>query len=243
MIYIFDVDGTVTASDQAMSPEMEGVMLRFMQDRTVYFCSGSAIKKMKEQLPVSIREKSAGLFPTMGNEFWKGSKMVYQKSFKWPQGLEEALNKWLENSKYSKEKRCGDHIQDRETMICFSIVGKNANLDQRADYIDFDKNLQERVDIAKDLKQRFPELLFVIGGQTSIDIATIGSDKSQVLGYLRETTASPITLVGDRTEPGGNDYPLAKALREEGGDNGVIQVHTYADTIIELEKIMSHKCE
>jgi phosphomannomutase len=52
-----------------------------------------------------------------------------------------------------------------------------------------------------------------LGGQISIDIYPKGMDKSQILKHIEniENFYCPdeYIFIGDRTEKGGNDYPLA----------------------------------
>ena len=59
----------------------------------------------------------------------------------------------------------------------------------------------------------------VIGGQISIDIYPKGNDKSQILEHIKDrnvvsTKTDEFIFIGDRTEEGGNDYPLAKLMEK-----------------------------
>ena len=54
-----------------------------------------------------------------------------------------------------------------------------------------------------------------IGGQISIDIYEEGKDKSQVLDVIhKKEKADKYIFIGDKTKPGGNDYPLAYKMWE-----------------------------
>ena len=56
-----------------------------------------------------------------------------------------------------------------------------------------------------------PELEVRSGGSTSIDITRKGIDKAYGMRKLAELTGVPIAamlFVGDRLDPGGNDYPV-----------------------------------
>ena len=70
----------------------------------------------------------------------------------------------------------------------------------------WDEATDERALICDRLNKKFPRLECVVGGETGIDITLIGHNKSQVRKHLE----GPITFFGDKCEPGGNDYPLAK---------------------------------
>ena len=56
-----------------------------------------------------------------------------------------------------------------------------------------------------------------MGGQISIDIYPKGMDKSQIFNVIKqERLVQPdeYIFIGDRTKEGGNDYPLAKLMKE-----------------------------
>jgi phosphomannomutase len=102
-------------------------------------------------------------------------------------------------------------------MLNFSIVGRDCTQEQRESYFKYDNQEGERKKIAQTIKEKFPELDAVIGGQISIDIYPKGNDKSQVLNVIKqEILVQPdeYIFIGDRTEKGGNDYPLAKLMQK-----------------------------
>lgn len=246
MFYVYDVDMTLAESDCMMEDDFAEVFRKAMAGKQYFFCSGSALPKMKMQIPADIIENAAGLLPVMGGELWKNGERVYQRTFEWPEGLEDDLKEILANSKY--EERTGDHIQDRETMICFSTVGKAADMPARKRYEAWEDVHNERQGFAEVLRAKYPDLNFVIGGKTSIDISEKGNDKGQVLAALRQyySAETPLTFIGDRMWEGGNDYPLMLKLEEEakatGIANKVIPVKDPKDTMRVLsELIVSEK--
>ena len=101
-------------------------------------------------------------------------------------------------------------------MLNFSVVGRNATLDQRAAYMEWDERKKERWSIALTLladKQEFGDIDVSVGGEISIDIYPRGKDKSQAVEKVRQLHGLPIVFMGDRMGPNGNDYPAAKALK------------------------------
>ena len=64
--------------------------------------------------------------------------------------------------------------------------------------------------ICNTIMTRFPKLEASIGGEISVDIHPKGQDKSQILKDLE----GDIMFFGDRCEPGGNDYPIAKKIKD-----------------------------
>lgn len=236
MYYVYDVDMTLAESDCRMSDEMSNTFRRAMLGQTYFFCSGSALPKMKEQIPEDILKGAAGLLPVMGGELWKKDELIYRRKFVWPEGLKEDLELILQQSKY--KERTGDHIQNRKTMICFSTVGKAADMPARKRYESWENENEERPGYAKFLGEKYPGLHFSIGGKTSIDISEHGNDKSQALSAIREHYGSEsIVFFGDRIYEGGNDFALAEALKVEGEANLIVPVQNPEDTLEKLKEI------
>jgi len=94
-------------------------------------------------------------------------------------------------------------------MVNFSVVGRNATTEERTKYVAYDTYEDERTTIAKAFNIMFPELEARPGGETGIDIAPRGSDKSQILVDFNRQDS--IAFFGDRMDIDGNDYPLKLA--------------------------------
>ena len=62
-------------------------------------------------------------------------------------------------------------------MCNFSVVGRNATLGERKLYVEHDTKMEERETIAKLFRQKFPDIEAVVGGDTGIDISSVGCDK------------------------------------------------------------------
>ena len=116
------------------------------------------------------------------------------------------------------------------TLVC---LGRNASLYERKQYADFDEENKERIKIAKAFNMMFPDLQATVGGETGIDIAPRGADKSQILRDFKEEDT--IHFFGDAMFEGGNDYPLAVAIKN-GGSFGVSGWQ-------ETWKLLQDKCE
>ena len=219
-IYIFDVDGTLTPSRQKMTDEFLEFFNSWSKQNKFYLVTGSDLPKMQEQVPDFILERAEGLFTCCGNQFWKEGntkqwpadwKMVYENKFNPPNNLLTYLGEQLRMSKYFA--RCGNHIENRGSMLNFSVIGRDCTLEERANYFEYDTQFKEREKIAKSIKEGWTELDAVIGGQISIDIYPVGKDKSQIFEHIEELEniycPDEYHFLGDRTMEGGNDYPLA----------------------------------
>jgi len=246
-IFIFDVDGTLTPSRLPMDKQFQKFFSEWVKDNKFYLVTGSNIEKLQEQMCMYDIEAEA-IFTCCGNEMWIPDPHIvnisayqeYYKEFKLTDKLRKMLDVILMASPYPH--RYGNHIEDRGSMVNFSIVGRDCTQLQRDIFFEWDNKHKERKKVANVIKQKFPELDAVIGGQISIDIYPKGNDKSQILKYIQEReNADEYIFIGDRTMKGGNDYPLAK-LMEETSNCKFHQVDGYRKTWwylqrYELEKL------
>jgi len=212
-IYIFDMDGTLTPSRREMTPDFEEFFSQWANNHTFFLVSGSNLEKIKEQVPQYILDLSEGVFTCGGNQLWLNGELSYNHEFKPSDDLLSFLKEELKNSKYPL--RAGNHIEDRGSMLNFSIIGRDCSLDERLDYFQYDVKTQERANITSEIINKWDNLDAVIGGQISIDITPKGMNKSQVLDEVKKFYADEeYIFIGDRTMEGGNDYPLAKIMHD-----------------------------
>jgi phosphomannomutase len=221
--YVFDVDGTLTPSRSRMQERFRNWFSGWMDhvqskgDRVILI-TGSDSVKTYEQLTDEIVNKSDYACFCMGNQITqKGPHsehtIIHDHKFTPPEGLYDYLNKCLSESEYTE--RYGNHIEDRGSMINFSIVGRKAWGIQRTKYYEWDKNSGERISIAKYINENFDGIGAQVGGETGVDISTKGLDKSQIYTGDNEIIYGDCFFFGDRMDPDGNDYPLAKVLTDD----------------------------
>ena len=214
-IFIFDVDGTLTPSRLRMKEEFAKFFDEWSSKNKYYLVTGSDLDKTKEQVPIAYMDRAVAIFTCCGNEMWLGDKQVLTKEFKPPEKLIKYLEMELKFSPYKKQY--GNHIEDRGSLLNFSIVGRDCSQEQREDYFKYDTKKGERKRITEVIKRQFPKLDAVIGGQISIDIYPKGNDKSQVLERVfdfhefpdEDELTNEYIFIGDGIDNGGNDYPLA----------------------------------
>ena len=236
-IYLFDVDGTLTPAKSRMDKTFAKEFHEWQEDKLVYIVSGGSFPRIIEQLGSKVVENVQGVFACMGNVYYKRREaerewtLVYENKFKvlsrkvFFRDLTTIVN---ESSYHTKT---GRHYEERTGMVNLSVVGRNANQEQRSAYEEYDAGLKEREKIVSKLAHRYPELDFVVGGAVSIDIFNRGNDKSQVVTRVlkNELEERRVKFFGDRTYFPGNDYSLAEILRNH--PNGeVIAVETWEDT-------------
>ena len=246
-VYIFDVDGTLTPSRLPMTKKFQKFFGKWLKKNKFYLVTGSNIEKLQEQMCFYDIE-AEGIFTCCGNQFWRpdpsivniSAELIYENKFELSTKLKNTLEVILMSNQYPH--RYGNHIEDRGSMVNFSIVGRNCTQEQREDFFEWDEEKGERKKISTFLKHKFPELDAVIGGQISIDIYPKGNDKSQILEHVDYDFSIPFgepveyIFIGDRTMEGGNDYPLAK-LMEKTPNCSYYQTEGWEHTQKILEKL------
>ena len=206
MIYIFDVDGTLTPSRGLINPVFKTFFQAFVKKNRVWLISGSDRDKTIEQVGFDIWGSVDRCYQNSGNQLYIKDKLEYQYEFNLPIQCEGLLEIFLEKSKYPH--RYGNHIEKRDGAVNFSTIGRNCTQEQREHYDIWEKEHQERKEFAWEIKERYPWLDAVVGGEISIDIYELDKDKGQIVKDIK----GKFEFFGDRLKPGGNDWPVERQL-------------------------------
>ena len=232
MIYLFDVDGTLTPSRGVMDLKFKEWFLRFAEKESVVLVSGSDNTKTIEQVGQDLFNSVEYSFNCAGNSVYRQGQLIRSSDWQPNEELIKCLNYELLASKYPH--RYGNHVEIRTGMVNFSTVGRNCTVGDRLNYFSWDIKHHEREQICSRLKAQLPHLTFEIGGEISIDIFPNGCDKSQVLEYFLD---QEVLFFGDRMLPGGNDYSLALAILDKN------QGRCYnVSNWLETEKVLKELC-
>lgn len=230
--FIFDVDGTLTPSRQCINGDFQRWFLEFCYDNDVYLVTGSDYSKTLEQVGKSICQSVHRIYNCSGSDVWESGVNTYTTSWVLPEDAHAFLSEELTKSSFML--RTGQHFEHRPGMCNFSIVGRGADLKQRQQYVIWDEQNDERNKIAVKFNHSFPGLEARVGGETGIDIFPKGNDKSQILRDFNKDDR--IFFYGDKMNPGGNDYPLAKAIQDKQLGTS-ISVRDWKDTWKLLDEI------
>ena len=207
--FIFDVDGTLTPSRGKINDDFRRWFTEFCIDNEVYLVTGSDYTKTVEQLGEYLCRWPIYIFNCSGNDVWAKGKNIETNAWSLPDEARTWLEHKLKSSGFAL--RTGQHIETRPGTVNFSIVGRGATLAERIMYKDWDQTHDERNRISVEFNHQFSSLDARVGGETGIDIYPKGNDKSQILKYFDKEDS--LYFFGDRCEPGGNDYPLAKHIK------------------------------
>ena len=229
--FLFDVDGTLTPSRLPINSNFESFFKEWIKEKSVYLITGSDKQKTIEQIGLTIWKNVTRAYQSCGNQIWENVKMIKENPFPLNTKLNIILNEILSKTKWGK--KYGNHIEERVGLINFSTIGRNCSQKEREKYFNWDTLFKEREKICKIIMKECPEIEASIGGQISVDIHPKGANKSQILDDI----AGTIYFFGDKTEKGGNDYPIVERLKREKRDMKIFTVSSPEETLEILQTL------
>ncbi|KAJ6485898.1 eukaryotic phosphomannomutase [Mycena sanguinolenta] len=224
-LVLFDVDETLTLARQSATPEMIQVLSALKQKYVIGVVSGSNMVKISEQLSVNGRnviEDFDYVFTENGLVAYKMGKLLESQSFIHYIGEERYkpfVNFILHYvADLDVPIKRGTFVEFRSGMINVSPLGRNATIAERNQFEAYDKQHHVRVKFIEALKEKFPDygLTYSIGGKISFDVFPHGWDKTYCLKHVADEEFEEIHFVGDKTQPGGNDYEIYADSRTIG---------------------------
>jgi len=218
----FDLDDTLALSKTAIEPAMAAALTRLLAVCDVGIISGGAWPQFNEQvltkLPAEADLGHLHILPTCGMRYCRYEDGQWRDIYQHFLTDEEKAAAIASVTKHAKElgswepddKLAGERIEDRGSQITYSALGQLASpADKRA----WDPTGAKRHALRDAVAADLPGLSVGAGGSTSIDITRLGVDKAFGMKSLADATGIPLddmVFVGDRTEPGGNDYPVVE---------------------------------
>lgn len=239
-IILFDMDGTLTEPRQQIEPQTINQILEILeQGHDVGIVTGSPEEYVNSQVGELIElvieagySKSLHIMPCNGTEY-----IFYddkdQRNEIVPENMESIMGSkgfaelmaalsnlqaevsgpfWRQGLPLT-----GNFIQYRGSMINWCPIGRNANDEQRAKFVEYDeesgfrKQYKEFIELW--INWRESPVTVALGGSTSFDIYPNGWDKTYCLTWLNDYTC---WFVGDKCKEGGNDKQLYDALVDSG---------------------------
>ncbi|XP_028292880.1 phosphomannomutase 2 isoform X2 [Gouania willdenowi] len=208
---LFDVDGTLTAARQAVTPEMSHFLQELRTRVRVGVVGGSDLVKIKEQLGSNVTEQVDYVFAENGLMAFKNGRLHSVQAHMGEELLQDFINFCLNYlSKIKLPKKRGTFIEFRNGMLNVSPIGRSCSMEERKEFFLLDQKEKIREKFVEVLKEEFKGkgLTFSIGGQISFDVFPDGWDKRFCLNIVQEENYSTIHFFGDKTKPGGNDYEI-----------------------------------
>jgi phosphomannomutase len=241
MLFLFDVDGTLTPARNPMKTDMFDFIqsLKTVPDLKLGIVGGSDFKKISEQIGEHIFELFDYIFAENGMVYYKSNKLIHANSLKTIISQSD-LNAFIsECLKYIADLdipiKTGTFVEFRNGMLNVSPIGRNCSQTERDEFESYDKIHNIRQQMIRHLQMKFSQINFdySIGGQISFDVFPKNFNKTLCLKYLVGENVDQIHFFGDKTDLGGNDYEIFNDPRVIGH-----KVSTYSDTIRICKQIL-----
>ncbi len=237
-IIIADVDETICESCQQISEEMTNKIKEMInQGYQFAFISGTKSEHLIEMVSSRL-DKEHHILGTTGTKCIKINNKIPETIYNFSLNPEEkkeiitAFEKLISHFNIQSLTTKEDQLQDRDSQITLSAIGRHAPSESKAKY---DPNGEKRKIWTKYLGQFLNEKKYEINiaGTTSIDVTKKGLDKGWGIKKFASYYNLPlnkILFIGDKTYPGGNDYPATKVV-------DYIKVTCPKDTLQKLKQL------
>lgn len=219
-IVAFDLDDTLAQSKSAVQPDMARALADLLAVRPVCIISGGRFEQFQNQvlsnLPADARLDQLHLMPTCGTRYLRHDGNAWSEVYAHDLSEQEKAAAIESLERHAKElglwegdeRVKGERIEDRGSQITFSALGQRAEV---ADKHAWDPGSVKRNALREAVAPDLPGLEVRAGGSTSIDITQKGIDKAHGMRELEQQTGiaqANMLFIGDRLQPGGNDYPV-----------------------------------
>lgn len=224
VLYLFDVDGTLTKPRQVITEELKRFLLEQVKPNVcIGLVSGSDYSKIVEQMSGEhVTDQFDYVFCENGVMHYQQGELKSTQSILQYIGegtLQRVINFALGYmSKLTLPAKRGNFVEFRSSMINLCPVGRSCNQTERDEFSRFDTENKVRAKFVEALQKEFADtkLSFALGGQISVDVFPKGWDKTYCLQHVENVGFSEIHFFGDKTTPGGNDYEIYSDPRTVG---------------------------
>lgn len=221
-LIIFDLDGTLAESKQALTDEMGKLVGELLDTTRVGIISGGALSQFLKQvvalLPIDTNLANLYLLPTSGaalyefqNDDWK---KIYEErlSEKDKDIIETAMTAAMKATGIINfsDQSWGERIEYRGGQVTLSALGQQAPIKLKKAW---DPAHTKRHALRDSIAELLPKYSVSIGGVTSVDVTKKGIDKAYGIRKLCERLGIPESdalYIGDELESGGNDEAVYK---------------------------------
>ena len=235
-IVLFDMDGTLTPPREEFDKKLLAPLRELALYAEIGILTGSDIDYVKQQMKTVIKfselRYETHLLPCNGTKHYIPPKissdeyeLVHEMNMEKYLGegcfrqLMMILSSAQENMCYTKIPLTGHFISYRGSMVNWCPIGRNANNQQRQEFVKIDKSVfpslrkREIEKLTYKINLRCKNRVMVkLGGETSFDIYPEGWDKTYALKHFPDHTC---WFVGDRCGEGGNDKEIYDLLSKE----------------------------
>lgn len=234
---VFDLDGTLTESKEALDDEMVALLMKLLPTHNVAIISGAAWKQFQKQVVNRLSDDITSLnnlylLPSSGGSMYQmwgryGWVATYQNKLhrRDISRIQKAFEEVFEETSFEQpQKLWGKQIENRESQVTFSALGQRAPIEAKEKY---DPDFSKRKVLLDALQKKLSSYDVTMGGTTSVDVTLKGINKKYGVDELMKRlhiSKDDVVYVGDAIFKGGNDY----AAVEMGLDR--IQVKDHEET-------------
>lgn len=248
-IILMDMDGTITPARKPIEEKMKETLdSAISKGFEIGIVSGSTYQYIMEQIDTWFQKLSSSvhILPCNGTQYYRGGMEIYKNNMRKHIGDERFKQilqlLFMEQSNLidGDFPFTGDHVSYRESMINYCPVGRNANDQERDAFSKWDRKTNYRHQFIKMVNDiySFKELIFKIGGNTSIDIYPLGWDKSFCLSNFMNY--DEIYFIGDRCGENGNDKEIYDEVYKTKSENS-FWVHSTDETISIIKNLIKYE--
>ncbi len=237
-IIAFDQDDTLNITKLPINLETAALLTKILDIYEICIISGTNWEVMKKNDVDPLANASPEqlqrlhIMPTTGTQYWHyvDNKWTREYAHFLSQEQVDLITNELERAARHLGYWCdapkGEIIENRQSQITYSALGQWATPEEKHAW---DPDMKKRQEIVTEIEPKLVSagVKIGIGGATSIDITLPGIDKAYGMRQLMSQTGyelKDILFIGDKLQPGGNDYPV----KEMGVDT--IEVTGYQDT-------------
>ncbi len=251
-VIAFDLDGTLADSKSPLSERMAELLSRLLDKFKVCVISGGKFGQFEKQLLSKLRAEPAELgrlhiMPTSGTRYYAYDSTSGEWQLQYAEDFSEAekqrivaaLNKGFDDLGMREKNVYGECVEDRGSQVTFSVLGQDIVDELGPEGVRlkeaWDPDNKKKLALCEYIGAIIPEFEVRGGGVTSIDVTKLGIDKAYGMKKLMDVlhiNKQDILFVGDRLQPGGNDY----AVKAAGIDS--IEVADWRQTAIAVEAIL-----
>ncbi len=245
-VIAFDLDDTLAVAKSPIPEEISELIVRLIDKYDVCIISGGKFDQFRVQVidkldatPYELTHLH--LMPTSGTKYY-----IYdEESESWQLQYDNSLTDDQKNRAINalevgakklglwEQKPFGEIIEDRGSQITYSALGQSAPADLKYKW---DPTGDKKQKLRNYVAPLLTDMDARVGGTTSVDITMVGVDKAYGMKKLTEQMQiqnEDILFIGDKLQPGGNDYSVKAA----GIDT--IEVQNWQATADLIERILA----
>jgi phosphomannomutase len=248
-LFLFDVDGTITESGEKIQQNMIDLLneIKYNPNNEIGIVGGGKLDKILYQFDSKIIFDH--YFTECGCCYYKNSSKnqnllnnIYCKNIRTHELFNEFNKlikiclKYLSNVDYNLS---GTFIDLRSGLIYVSLIGMQANNEERKYFINYDKHNKIREQLIIELNNHLisnnlqNKIVACEGGTVGIALYPSEWDKIQVLDKININYYKNIYYFGDKYLENGNDYKLINSNKVIG-----FKIDSLYDTIEYLNNLL-----